>query len=238
MYWPFHTIFIVLNIRTFLGGASPTRPTHLRRYPYLDHHMICNMSEDAETKAKRRRRIRESFPPPLNEIALRHVDSVQSISEDQRGILAKALQKKGLRYLVDCLVVIKTSGVSFEAEDALIDRLERSTMVQSHPRFAVRESLDSNSEDKRYLANLLIQCYPDMPLSSADALVSSEVMSACLHVLVTTRHALDDAKSDFVITALYALFEERSNAIKQIINSNPAFAKAMQRSRPDWNTKH
>ena len=200
--------------------------------------MILTMAEDAETKAKRRRRIREAFPPPLNEIALRHVDSVQSISEDQRGILAKALQKKGLRYLVDCLLVLKASGVSFETADALIERLERSATVQSHPHTAAREYRDINSEDKDYLANLLIQCYPDMPLSSAAALVSSEVMSACLHVVLATRHALEDAKSDFVIVALHALFEEKVNAIAQIINTNPAFVKAIQRSRPDWNTKN
>jgi hypothetical protein len=76
-----------------------------------------------------------------------------------------------------------------------------------------------------------------MPESSAQALVASDVMSASLSVVVATRHALDDAKSDFVITALYTLFEERMHALRQIISSNPAFVKAIQRSRPDWNTK-
>ena len=210
---------------------------HLGRDPHLNCYNIFGMAEDAETKAKRRRRIRESLPPPLNQIALRHVDGVQSLSEEQREILAKVLQKKGFRYLVDCLIALKEANTSFKDENELIERLERSATVQSRPHAAPSEYLDSNFEDKGYLANLLIKCYPDIPPSSADALVSSEVMSACLNVVATTRQALEDAKSDFVVTALYALFEERLKAIAQIINTNPAFVRAIQRSRPDWNTK-
>src|SRR6185295_2775410 len=103
---------------------------------------------------------------------------------------------------------------------------------------ALGETRKSNSEDTDYLAKLLNQCYSDMPQSSAEALVASKVMSASLQVAVATRHALEEVKSDFVITVLYTLFEERLNAIAQIINCNPAFVKAMQRSRPDWKTKN
>ena len=88
------------------------------------------MTEDADTKAKRRRRIRESFVSPLNEIALRHVDSVQALSEVQRGILARVLQKIGPHYLVECLAALKNHDVSIEDEDALIGRLERSDQSQ------------------------------------------------------------------------------------------------------------
>ena len=196
------------------------------------------MAEDADTKAKRRRRIRESFASPLNEIALRHVDSVQALSEVQRGILARVIQKIGLRYLVDCLVAIKNHGVSIEDETALIGWLKPSEKPQLSTSVALNETPESNSEDEDYLAKLLIQCYPDMPQSSADALVASDVMAAALRVVVATRHALEDAKSDFVITALYTLFEERLKTITRIINNNPAFVKAMQRSRPDWKTKN
>ena len=196
------------------------------------------MSEDADTKAKRRRRIRESFAPPLNEIALRHVDSVQALSEGQRIILANALQKIGTHHLVACLTAIKNHDVSIEDEAALIRWLELSDKSQSNTSVALWVKQEGSSEDTDRLAKLLIQCYPDMPQSSAEALVASDVMSASLHVVVATRHALEDAKSDFVITVLHTLFEERLNAITQIINNNPAFVKALQRSRPDWKTKN
>lgn len=196
------------------------------------------MAEDADTKAKRRRRIRESYAPPLNEIALRHVDSVQALSEVQRGILAKVLQKIGLRYLVDCLGAIKNHGVSIEDETALIGWLKPSEKLPSDSHGVLKETQESNSEDVDNLAKLLIQCYPDMPQSSAEALVASDVMSGSLHVVVATRRALEEAKSDFVITVLYTLFEERLEAITQIIKGNPAFVKAIQRSRSDWKTKN
>jgi hypothetical protein len=85
-----------------------------------------------------------------------------------------------------------------------------------------------------YLASLLLKCYPDMPQATADALVGSEVMAPCLRVVSTTRLALENAKSDFVITALYTLFEEKLDEIEQVIANNPAFVKAMQLGRPDW----
>ena len=195
------------------------------------------MAEDAETKAKRRRRIREAFPPPLNEIPLRHVDSVQALSESERELLRAVLQERGVQCLVNCLVALKSSDVSIESEEDLIGRMELSPKLQVGDHLVFSESKESSSEDKDYLASLLIKCYSDMPPSSAEALVGSHVMSASLSVIVTTRQALEDAKSDFVITALYTLFEERLHAIKEIIRSNPAFVKAIQRSRPDWSTK-
>jgi hypothetical protein len=85
-----------------------------------------------------------------------------------------------------------------------------------------------------YLASLLLKCYPDMPQATADALAGSEVLAPSLQVVVATRLALRDAKSDFVITALYTLFEQNLDEIEQTIARNPAFIKAMQFSRPDW----
>lgn len=196
------------------------------------------MTEDADSKAKRRRRIRESFLPPLNEIALRHVDSVQALTELQKEFLAKALQKIGVKYLADCLVVIKNSDMAIEDEDQLVKWVTSSDTSQADNLNESNVLSDKSADDEDYLAELLIKCYPDMPPSSAEALVASEVMSRALGVVTATRQALEDAKSDFVITALYTLFEERLHRIAQIISNNPAFIKTIQRSRSDWNTKN
>jgi hypothetical protein len=198
--------------------------------------MISHMAEDAETKAKRRRRIRDSFLPPLNEIPLRHVDSVQALNESQREILAAVLQKQGVQCLVDCLFALRSSGDGVESESDLIGQLELSPKLPGDIRAGITETRESTPGDKAHLARLLTKCYPDMPESSAEALVASDVMAASLSVVAATRHALEDAKSDFVITALYTLFEERLHTLRQIISSNPAFVRAIQRSRPDWNT--
>ena len=197
------------------------------------------MKEDAESKARRRRNLRESFPAPLNQMALRHVDTVQSLDEDRKTILAKALTKVGVAYTANCLAAIKSSGDSIKSENDLIATLNLSEIpIHSNS----TEHNDDRSSDVQgveeididYLASLLIQCYPDMPRATADALVGSEVMAFSLRVVSTTRLALGEAKSDFIITVLYTLFEEKLDEIEQIISSNPAFVKAMQLSRSDW----
>lgn len=197
------------------------------------------MKEDPENKARRRRSIREAFPAPLNQIALRHVDTVQSLDRNRREILAATLVKVGMVHITTCLATLKGSGDSIKTESDLIATLHLSEIPED------TNSTDNNVDvsndaqgveeiDTDYLASLLITCYPDMPQAAADALVGSEVMAPSLRVISTTRLALQDAKSDFVITALYTLFEEKLDEIEHIIAKNPAFVKAMQLSRPDW----
>jgi hypothetical protein len=197
------------------------------------------MKEDPESKARRRRNIRESFPAPLNQIALRHVDTVQSLDGDRKAILAMALAKVGVTHAAACLAAVKTSGDSIKTEGDLIATLHLSeTPIDANSQDnnidASSVAQDLEEIDTDYLASLLIKCYTDMPQATADALVGSEVMAPSLRVVSTTRLALQDAKSDFVITALYTLFEEKLDEIEQVIANNPAFVKAMQLSRPDW----
>jgi hypothetical protein len=196
------------------------------------------MKEDAENKARRRRSIREAFPAPLNQIALRHVDTVQSLDVNRKAILAEALAKVGVAHIAACLAAIKSSGNSIKSESDLIANLNISEIpIAAISTDNVVASTDPESVeeiDTDYLASLLIKCYPDMPQATADALVGSEVMTLSLQVVSTTRLALGDAKSDFVITALYTLFEEKLDEIEQVIANNHAFVKAMQLSRPDW----
>ena len=197
------------------------------------------MKEVPENKARRRRSIRESFPFPLNQIPLRHVDTVQSLDSNQREILARAIAKVGMVYVRTCLGIIKGSGVSIKTEGDLIATLHLSetpidTNSKDNHLDASSEAQDVEEIDTDYLSGLLIKCYTDMPQTTADALVGSEVMALSLRVVSTTRRALLEAKSDFVITALYTLFEEKLDEIEQVIAENPAFVKAVQLSRPDW----
>ncbi len=197
------------------------------------------MKEDAEIKARRRRTIRESFPVPLDQIALRHVDTVQSLDGNWKAILAKVLAIVGVAHIAACLTAIKSSGDAIKTESDLIALLHLSEIPanassQDTNTAALTAPYNVDDIDADYLSSLLIKCYPDMPQATADALVGSEVMTLSLRVVSTTRLALEDAKSDFVITALCTLFEAKLNEIEQVIAGNPAFVKAMQLSRPDW----
>ncbi len=169
---------------------------------------------------------------------MRHVDAIQSLDGNQRAILAKAIAQVGIVYIPNCLVAIKNSSEPIQSETDLIALLD---LIETPKAEAVEyvssgEAPDQEVEgiDMDYLSSLLLKCYSDMPQATADALVGSDVMAPSLQVIVATRLAIMDAKSDFVITALYTLFEEKLDEIEQIIASNPAFVKAMQLSRPDW----
>ena len=197
------------------------------------------MKEDAESKARRRKSVRASFPIPLTQVALRHVDTVQSLDSDQRDLLAKTLARVGMDHLVRCLASIRNSGGAIKTETDLIAALHLTELLQDSHSQENDVDFSSDSQgvqevDSDYLASLLIECHPDMPQATAEALAGSDVMAPCLQVVSTTRFALRDAKSDFVITALYTLFEEKLDEIEQIIANNPAFIKAMQLSRADW----
>ena len=77
-----------------------------------------------------------------------------------------------------------------------------------------------------------------MPVTSADALARADVMKTALVVVQGTRNAIEAANSDFVIVTLFTLFEEKRNELKDLIDRNPAFIKAIQLSRPDWKSGH
>ena len=199
------------------------------------------MADSPDNKARRRRRLRQTFPAPLDQIAIRHVDAIQSLDGNQRAVLAKAIAQTSIANIPKCLAALKKSGGSIQSETDLIalldltETLTAETAEDSSSSEAPGQELEGVDMD--YLASLLLKCYPDMPQTTADALVRSEVLAPSLQVVVATRLALREAKSDFVITALYTLFEQKLDEIEQIIARNPAFIKAMQLSRPDWKPK-
>lgn len=193
------------------------------------------MADSPDNKARRRRRLRQAFPAPLDQVALRHVDAIQSLDGVQRVILAKAIAQTSMSNIPKYLAALKSSVGSVQSETDLLGVTK--TLTAGVAEVALSHETpgqEIESADMDYLVNLLLKCYPDMPHATANALVGSDVLAPSLQVVVATRLALRDAKSDFVITALYTLFEQTLDEIKQIISHNPAFINALQLSRPDW----
>ncbi len=191
-------------------------------------------SDLAQTKAVRRRTLRDGFPYPLNQIALRHVDSVAALTDVQRLILSKALQKSNLRHAATYVEALNQLGNHIQNEDDLV------ALISTRPVKKVEKANDhadineSDSVDTDYLMDLLLKCYPDMPRTSANALAKADVMKAPLQVVRATRSAIEKGNSDFVVVTLFTMFEEKLNELKELINGNPAFIKAIQLSRPNW----
>jgi hypothetical protein len=196
------------------------------------------MKEDAENKARRRRMLREAFPAPLNQVALRHVDAVQALEGSQKTILARVLGQVGVSRIASCLAAIKRSRDAIRSETDLMGLLDPSGIPQHAEDSRISGEAPAVEEmDMAHLANLLIRCYPDMPEVSAEALAASEVMAQTLRVVTAARLALENARSDFVVIVLYTLFEERLHEMEEAIAGSPAFIKAMQLSRPHWKPK-
>ena len=191
-------------------------------------------SDLAQTKANRRRTLRDAFPHPLNQIALRHVDSVAALDDDRRLILSKAIQKTDLRYAGTFVDALNKDGDRIQNEDDLMALIPPTSAKEVESPIDHTDANEVDPADTDYLVNLLMKCYPDMPPTSADALARADVMETSLRVVRETRNAIDEANSDFVVVTLFTLFEEKLNELRELINRNPAFIKAIQLSRPDW----
>lgn len=195
-------------------------------------------SDLAQTKAIRRRNLREAFPYPLNQIALRHVDSVAALNDAQRLILSRAIQKTDLRHAGTFLEALNKDIKHLQNEDALVALIPATPVKKAEGINDFADTAEVDPADIDTLVSLLLKCYPDMPTTSADALARADVMETSLLVVRETRNAIQTANSDFVVVSLFTLFEEKLNELKELINGNPAFIKAIQLSRPDWKSGH
>lgn len=191
-------------------------------------------SDLAHTKALRRRTLREAFPPPLDQIALRHVDSIAALDDAGILILSQAIQKTDLHHAAAFIDVLNKGAVHIQNADDLIALVPSPSRKEAEKPTGDTNVSKFNPADTDYLVNLLLKCYPDMPRTSADALARAHVMEGPLQVFRATRNAMNKAHSDFAIITLFTLFEEKSNELKELINGNPAFVKAIQLSRPNW----
>jgi hypothetical protein len=191
-------------------------------------------SDLAQTKAIRRRNLRDTFPYPLNQIALRHVDSIAALEDDRRLILSRAIQKTDLRYVATFVDILNKGVVLVKNEDDLIALIPSPAPKEVKKQLDHTEANGIDPADTDTLVSLLMKCYPDMPPASADALARADVMETSLRVVQATRNAIQTANSDFVVVTLFTLFEEKLHELRELINGNPAFTKALQLSRPDW----
>lgn len=191
-------------------------------------------SDLAQNKAVRRRALRNAFPYPLNQIALRHVDSIAALNDDRRLILAKAIQKTNLRYATTFIQVLHRDGVHIHHEDDLAALIPQTPVKEVEDIINNADVNQLDLIDINYLVALLMKCYPDMPPPSAMALARANVMDASLRVVQAAREAVHKANSDFVVVTLFTLFEEKLHELRELINANPSFIKAIQLSRPDW----
>ena len=119
----------------------------------------------------------------------------------------------------------QSAGIKTELPPADHRATNSSQVMQS-----TKVSLDP--QDIQVIISILTTCYPSMPRQSASALAESEVMREAVSVVTAVRLAVEsnNAKSDFVILSLFGLISATKKKLSEIIQSNPAFLKAIENS--------
>ena len=209
------------------------------------------MTENYDQKKARQLRIRETLPAELKEIPLCYVEDVAEISPQAKQTLIDALAKGpiniacALEYFQNTFVLNaddllevarpkkrgpqQTEGDPYPKLDEAIAPSNTQT-ADSSP--AIPPTITLDPRDIQTLTEILIKCYPSMPVSSAGGLAKSEVMREAIRVVETVRLALESnhAKSDFVILALFGLFRTTKIQLQEIVQRNPAYLQAIKQS--------
>ncbi len=173
------------------------------------------MSENYSSKRGRWQRLSESLPAELRgQVSLRNVEAVAGLPPEAQARLAEAL-RAGLKRLPGALEQLRS-----DPNTPLADLLQ----PPAQP--------DIPSE----LADLIQQCFPDMPRVSAEALAESEVLDAARSIEQAHRQLFESAhlRTDFVMLVLYGLMRQTLNRLEEIIEGTPALRQAFEQAPLPW----
>lgn len=176
------------------------------------------MPDSYDAKLNRRLKTRALFPLALQSVPIRYVDTIAALDSRQQELLIEVISNgKSIR---QTLPKLKKLG-----EEATIELLLREDNTQYF-----------DKEDVEALADILDECFPGMPSSSATALAESPVMAEALQIARDLRLAMESQNfnSDFVVVSLYAVIKYVKRNIEDKIQSNPAFIQTLQLSGLVW----
>lgn len=190
------------------------------------------MSETYQSKQERRRRLLDALPAGLKgHVSIRNIEAVAALSPPAQERLAEAVQA-GLRKLPRAVEQLRV-----DPNTPLADLLE--------PPAGLGPAAGSSSQDipeniRRDLADVIQQCFPNMPRLSAEALAEAEVMGivqqfAHVHSLVRQSGHL---RTDFVLMSLYGLARQTVEHLEEVIEQSPALRQTFERGDLPWKCRH
>jgi len=217
-----------------MSAKHSAMSVHTQGYPNPVYSILPAMAEDYQSKRERWKRLRETFPAPLQNIALSSVDASASLQEDALLLLAEVIdQVESLPKAILLLdifpdideesllqLVNAKGGISWK--DIKSPAIEKRSVLQ--------KPTQASTEDILSLANHLQSFYAKMPRTAAESLASSNAMKDALNVVMAVRTARESTASDFVTLCLYGLFKEAEKLLKNDINANPSFLNAARQS--------
>jgi hypothetical protein len=192
------------------------------------------MAENYQSKKERWKRLRETFPTPLENIALSLVDSIAALEEPARVLLGQTLDEldslpKAI-LLLDLFPDIDNKSLLqlVNSKNETSWKEIKSPAVEKRP--ALQKAAQAFTEDILSLADYLQSFYAKMPRTAAESLATSSAMKEALNVVMAVRTARESTASDFVTLCLYGLFKESKKLLAEDIKANPSFLNAARQS--------
>ena len=192
------------------------------------------MAENYKSKKERWKRLRETFPTPLENIALSLVDSIAALEEPARVLLGQTLDE--LDSLPKAILLLdifpdldnKSLLQLVNSKNETSWKAIKSPVVEKRP--SIQRPTQASIEDTLTLADYLQSFYAKMPRTAAESLASSSAMKEALNVVMAVRIARESTASDFITLCLYGLFKEAEKLLAADIKANPSFLNAARQS--------
>ena len=172
------------------------------------------MSETYQSKRERWQRLLETLPANLRkQVSLRNVEMVAALSPQGQARLAEAIQA-GLKRLPRAVEQLKANP-----DTSVADLLN--PPAQSIPEF--------NPQIQNEIADLIQECFPDMPRVSAEALANSDALDIVRDIARAHQQSFESnhLRTDFVALVLYGLLRQSIERLEEIIAQTPALQRAL-----------
>ncbi len=184
------------------------------------------MSETYQSKRERRQRMLEALPHDLREhIAQRNIEAVAALSTQAQARLLEAIQS-GLKRLPHAIEQLRADPNTSGAD--LLDPPAQSATERIIP--------TDSSTIGQAVADLIQQCFPDMPRVSAEALANADVMETVRSVAEIHQQVFKSShiKTDFIMLTLYSLMRQTLEQLEDIIEESPALRQAFDQGDLPW----
>jgi len=184
------------------------------------------MSETYQSKQERRQRLLESLPASLRpHVSVRNIEAMAALSTQAQARLLEAIHA-GLKRIPRAIDQLRANP-----DTSVADLLN----PHSQPVTEILIQTDSSIVQQE-VADLIQQCFPDMPRVSAEALADADVMQVVRSVAKTHQQVFkfSHIKTDFVMLTLYGLIRQTLEQMEEIIEDTRALRQAFDQGELPW----
>ncbi len=183
------------------------------------------MSESYQSKQERRQRLLESMPEGLRpHVSVRNIEAVAALSPQAQTRLLETVQA-GLKRLPRAIEQLRA-----DPQTSVADLLAPPTQPETE--LPAQNHSASIGQD---VADLIQECFPDMPRVSAEALADADVMQVVRSVAETHQQVFksNHIKTDFIMLTLHGLVRQTLEQLEEIIEETPALRQAFEKTN-EW----